>query len=273
MNAGDSRDRIRTVCFIGALAVLGALLGWAIGTWPQDRWPRRAPGPAVVIRDVVVMVNGQWVVPTSAEETGIPPDRDACQPAVRTWLRQLGAAPTGLQIRFFLVSERTQSLAITGVRARAHGHPRVVTRTHISAECPRDYVDFSGHERQWLDVALGANGATTRFGEPATDERLELDLGRGDTIELRLLLNAKPPGPAQRWSLDLEFTDDGRKWYLPIAGPPGSFVLAPPLPESAPTIHVDEGPPGTTTRSAETSPRNAQRRTTGRTARPGRHPW
>ncbi|MGW9172204.1 hypothetical protein [Streptomyces decoyicus] len=273
MNAGNSRERMRTVYFIGALAVLGVLLGWVVGTWPQDWWPRHAPDPAVVVRDVVVMVNGQWVVPTSAEETGIPPDRDACRPAVRTWLRRLGATPTGLQIRFFLVSERTQSLTITGVRARAHAHPPVVARTHISAECPRDYVDFSGYERQWLDVALGANGATTRFGEAGTDERLELDLGRGDTIELRLLLNAKPPGPAQRWSLDLEFTDDGRKWSLPIAGPPGSFVLAPPLPESAPTIHVGEGPPGTTTSPSGTSPRSARKRTMGSTADPGRHRW
>ncbi|MDX3539391.1 hypothetical protein PV721_34715 [Streptomyces sp. MB09-01] len=242
---------MRTVCFIGALAVLGALLGWVVGTWPQDRWPRRAPDPAVVVRDVVVTANGQWVVSTSAEETGIPPARDACQPAVRIWLRRLGAAPTGLQIRFFLVSERTQSLTITGVRARAHGHRPAVTRTQISAECPRDYVDFSDHERQWLDVALGANGATTRFGEAGTDERLELELGRGDTIELRLLLDAELPGPAQRWSLDLEFTVEGRKWYLPIAGPPGSFVLAPPLPEGAPTIHVGEGLPGTTTSPSE----------------------
>ncbi|MFJ3728272.1 hypothetical protein ACIPYQ_37680 [Streptomyces sp. NPDC090045] len=247
MTAGDQQDRMRVVCFIGALAVLGAFLGWVVGTWPQDRWPRRAPYPAVVVRDVVVMVNGRWVVPTSAEETGIPPARDPCLPAVRTWLRRLGAAPTGLQIRFFLVSERAQSLTISGVRARPHAHPPTVTRTRISAECPREYVDVSDHELQWLGVALGARGATTRFGEASTTDRLELDLGRGDTLEMRLVLDAKPPGPARRWSLDLEFTVDGRKWYLPIAGPPGSFVLAPPLPEGAPTIHVGEGLPGTTT--------------------------
>lgn len=159
----------------------------------------------------------------------------ACLPGVRTWLRRLGAALTGLQIRFFLVSERPQSVAITGVRARPHGHASVKMKTFVIAACSRDVLDLSDHEVQWVQLDLSRNGGTALFGD--MDNRLDLDLGRGDTIEMRLQVDAKPPGHIQRWSLDLDHC--GRQEVVSAhLRPAGSFVLAPPLSDSAPTIQV-----------------------------------
>lgn len=248
MTSGRNRDRARTTLFFGALVVLGALVAWAVGTWPEDRWPRRPPDPAVLVRGVAVTVDGRWVTPVSAAEAGAPPTRDACLPGVRTWLRRLGAEPTGLNIRFFLVSERTQTVSITGIRARPQGRPSPAPKTQIIAECERDYVE-PGEHVVWADpFELGRGGAARSehldWGGEGERKPLDLDLGRGDSIEFILPMTAKAPGPVQRWSLELEFTVDGRKWYLPIMGPPGSFVLAPPLPAGSSTIRVTKSSQG-----------------------------
>ncbi|MEU4487720.1 hypothetical protein AB0H94_23015 [Streptomyces purpurascens] len=133
-------------------------------------------------------------------------------------------------------------MAITGVRARPHAHASAQMQTRVIAECSKDVLDLGDYEVHWVQLDLSRNGGTALFEEGGPRKRLDLDLGRGDTIEMHLLVAAKPPGPAQRWSLDLEFTVAGRKWYLPISGPSGSFVLAPPLPDSAPTIQVGQRP-------------------------------
>ncbi|MFB6809991.1 hypothetical protein [Streptomyces sp. NPDC056387] len=65
-----------------------------------------------------------------------------------------------------------------------------------------------------------------------------MSLGRGDTIEFHIALTAKGPGGAERWTLELEFNVGGAKRYVPISGPPGSFVVAPPLSGDVPTVRL-----------------------------------
>ncbi|MFF7767681.1 hypothetical protein ACFZC7_14370 [Streptomyces massasporeus] len=133
-------------------------------------------------------------------------------------------------------------MAITGVRARPHAHASAQMQTRVIAECSKDALDLGDYEVHRAQLDLSRDRGTVLFEERGTHKRLDLDLSRGDTIEMHLLVAAKPPGPAQRWSLDLEFTGAGRKWYVPISGPSGSFVLAPSLPGSAPTIQVGQRP-------------------------------
>lgn len=231
---------VSAAAFIAFLMALGAVLGWTLGTWPADRWPRRQPDPAIHLTNVAVGSAWQWAVPASLEELGTPPSQDACNPAVRKWLTARRAAPAQLDIRFYLVSERPQSVSITGIRAHPHEHTTTKPlRTMVEAECTANQLQYGEGEVYFLEMEVGSAGSGARAdgGHPGKS-LVDLDLGKGDTLEFHIALTAKGSGGAERWTLELEFSAGDEKRYVPISGPPGSFVVAPPLPDDAPALRL-----------------------------------
>ncbi|MER5930963.1 hypothetical protein [Streptomyces sp. NPDC002054] len=231
--------RVGAAAFIAFLMVLGAVLGWTLGTWPAGRWPRSQPDPAVHLTNVAVGSAWQWAVPASLKELGTPPSQNPCNPTVRKWLTARGAVPAGLDIRFHLVSERPQSVSITGIRARPYEHTTKPLRTMVEAECTAHHLEYGEGEVYSLEMEVGSagSGARAEGGLPGKS-LVDLDLGKGDTLEFHIALTAKGPGGAERWTLELEFTTGDEKRYVPISGPFGSFVVAPPLPDNAPALHL-----------------------------------
>jgi hypothetical protein len=188
--------------------------------WPNDWWPRHPPEPKIFVTDVSNF--GSYAIPHSAA-------------------RQVNGSghstvPYRVIIDFVLTTERGESVVVLGLKPHVRRLTGVAMKTNV-----HDRVGGDGYFGRQAELIVDERPPRFKlFDENGPNERIALNLGKGDAADFHLEAWAKTPREVYEWTVDLELLIGGDPKRITITDSGKPFKIVGPLPDTAPTVDLSE---------------------------------